>query len=434
VTGRAALAAIVVVAFAARIAWIAYARFTPSLSDDAGRYDLLGRSLADAAGFVNPNGTTTMFWPPGYPFLLAAIYKLWPASLLGDHEVTVALVVNAGLAAATVALTYAIGRHVGGKRAGLIAAALLALCPSMVFFAGVTLSETLFTFVLMLALWCAMAAEERGDWRWLAACGIALGYGSLVRGQAALLVVALVPFWIASRHAGAGGDAERWFDARGARAVVAKMVAVGALTLVAIAPWTLRNWRVSGSPVLISTNAGVNFYIGHSPGADGAGRIVDELVFRYPELPQAEAEARINGDGFREGLRYAAHHPLREVSLSAKKVWWLYYRDDEALRWTDGHGERHVMPDGVRSALAALSNAYYWLLGALALLGLRRWFSARDPARVLLVAVVAYWTLVHVAFFADPRFHAPVMPVLCVWAACGVDAIASLVRRESRSA
>jgi hypothetical protein len=216
--------------------------------------------------------------------------------------------------------------------------------------------------------------------------------------------------------------------------VVAKAVAVGALTLLVIAPWTLRNWHVSGSPVLISTNAGVNFYIGHSPGADGAGRIVDELVFRYPELPQSEAEARINGDGFREGLRYAAHHPVREVTLSAKKVWWLYYRDDEGLRWTDGHGERHVMPDGVRSALAALSNAYYWLLIALALFGVRRWLSARDPARVLLVAVVAYWTLVHVAFFADPRFHAPVVPVLCVWAACGVNAIASFARRESRSA
>ena len=205
---------------------------------------------------------------------------------------------------------------------------------------------------------------------------------------------------------------------------------VGALTIVVIAPWTVRNWRVSGSPVLISTNAGVNFYIGHSPQASGAGRIIDELVFRYPELPQAEAEAKINNDGFREGIEYAAKHPLREVVLSAKKVWWLYYRDDEALRWTDAHGEHPFLSDNTRTTLAVISNVYYWLLIALAVAGVRRWFSLRDPARLLLASVAAYWTLVHIAFFADPRFHAPLAPLLCVWAACLIDTLTRRVQPD----
>ena len=86
------------------------------------------------------------------------------------------------------------------------------------------------------------------------------------------------------------------------------------------------------------------------------------------------------------------------------------------------------------STLAALSNLYYWAALVLAAVGVRRWFSLRDPGRLLLVCLVAYWTLVHVAFFADARFHAPIMPVLALWAGCGVAEIISRARGGDRSA
>lgn len=184
--------------------------------------------------------------------------------------------------------------------------------------------------------------------------------------------------------------------------------------------------------MLIASNSGVDFYIGHSAGADGGGRIVDELVFRYPELPGPEAEAKVSRDGFLEGLQYAVHRPLREVELSAKKVWRLYYVDDEALQWTDGHGERAVFSHQTRDALSALSDVYYWLLLALAAAGITRWLRLRDPVRMLLVSLVAYRTLVHVAFFADPRFHAPIMPLVCAWAAIGIIEMMDTRRRVAR--
>lgn len=410
------LGGLVVLAFALRLAWIAAVRFTPSLSDDAGRYDFLGRSLAAGGGFVNPNGTTTMFWPPGYPFILAAIYKLYPHWLLADHTVRAALLVNALLGAAAVALVYAIGVRAFDRRTALLGALLTALFPSLIFFSNITLSETAFTFLLLAALALLIEAEARGRLLLLAAAGAIIGYAALVRGQAALLPLVALPFWW--RSVAVQLDAAP--PATIARRLALRLAIVGVPAAIVIAPWLARNVVESKSLVFISSNAGVDFYIGHSAGANGGGRKVDELVFRYPDRPQAEAEAQISRDGFREGLSYAVHHPAREVTLSARKLVRLYATDGEAVRWTDGHGEHRVMAPGVRHALITLSNAWYWSMLLLALAGAAAWLSVRHPVRLLLVCLVAYWTLVHIAFFGDPRFHAPVMPVLALWAAAGV--------------
>ncbi len=70
-----------------------------------------------------------------------------------------------------------------------------------------------------------------------------------------------------------------------------------------------------------------------------------------------------------------------------------------------------------------LSNTYYLAVLGFFALGIRRWFSLRDPGRVLLISVVGYFTLVHVIFFGDPRFHAPIMPVVAMLAAVPIVAL-----------
>jgi len=445
------LGAIVALAFVLRLAWIAYADFEPTLSDDAGRYDFLGRSLGEGGGYVNPNGNTTMFWPPGYPFMLTAVYRLWPETAFGDHEVTAALVLNAMFGAGTVALTYALARRGFSTRVALVAASLLALLPSMIFFTNVTLTETAFTFLLMLSLWVVVEAERRRSWTWFAVGALIAGYASLVRGLALLLPAVLAPFW---------------WRARGNRRAAALRVAVATLAIGAvIAPWTARNFIESKAVVAISSNAGVDFYIGHSDGAEGRGRIVEELVLRYPALPPAEAEARVSRDGFREGIEWALRSPTREAELAARKTFYLWYRDDEGLRWNDGHGERAIMPATVRTAMIWLSNLYYWPLMLAAAAGMAvtlrdlyargRDASARrrsltepsaparfarehdEPVAILLLTLITYWTLAHIVFFGDPRFHAPVMPAVCMFAAvpivAGFDYAALRLRRTRTS-
>jgi len=186
-----------------------------------------------------------------------------------------------------------------------------------------------------------------------------------------------------------------------------------------VAPWTIRNAIELDAPVLISTNAGVDFWIGHHEGAAGDFGPTggDALVFSHPELDPVEREVHANNEGFRKGLKFAATHPAQELVLPFKKLFWLYYNDEEGLKWNEGHGGQRFLPRPIREGLLALSNVYYFTVLGLLALGFGRWFSLREPGRLLLVALVAYWTLVHVVFFGDPRFHAPIMPVVALLAA-----------------
>ena len=402
---RLALAAIVALGLGLRLAWIFYSDFGPSTLDDAGYYEFIGRSLAAGAGFTSPTGATTTYWPPGYPLFLGAVYKLWPGHLFGGPDVNVALVANALLGSATVLLVYGIGRRAFDERTALVGALLTAFFPSLIFLAGMTLSETLFIFLALLGLWLAIEAESRPNRLLLVPAGIVVGLAALTRGQAALFPLVLLPFW--------------WRVLKDRRLVLARALTMGALVALVFLPWTVRNYVESKSFVVISTNAGVDFYIGHSEEAPQPGRQVIRITSKYKDLPLPQAEAKISADGFHEGLEYALSHPLREIELSARKLFYLYYNDHEALSWTETHGARQFMPDILRSGLAWLSDSYYFAVLGLAALGAVGWLSRRQPVRLLLVSLVIYWTLVHIVFFGDPRFHAPIIPVVCLWAAVG---------------
>jgi 4-amino-4-deoxy-L-arabinose transferase-like glycosyltransferase len=397
----ACVAAIVLIAFALRVAWISYAGFTPSPYDDTGWYDALGRALAAGVGYHNPDGTAQLFWPPGYPMILAVVYKSTGDSLRA------ALLLNATLGALSVALIYAIGHRAFDRRTALLGALIVALFPSLIFFAGVTMTEVPFTFCLLVALWLLIESEAAEAWWLLVPAGLVIGFASLVRGHAALLPLVAIPFW--------------WRSIGSWRAALARAGAVALLAALVVAPWSVRNLVRADAFVPIAANFGIDLYLGHS--AHASGRLMATNDFAYPPgLSQEELQVRLNRDAARSAIKYAATHPLREAELSARKLYWLYYSDDEGLGWNDSGGVRLLFPKRVRSRLALLSNGWYWTVLVCAVLGVRSWLSTREPARLLLLSVVIYWTLVHVAFFGEPRFHAPIAPILGLWAAVGVMA------------
>ncbi len=399
-TSTFALGAIVVLALALRLVWIAYSDWRPLPDDDAFRYDWFARRLAEGEGFVHLNGNPTAFWPPGYALLVAPLYALF------GPEPLWAQLLNAVLAAGTVVLTFALGRRALGDGAALNAAGIVALFPSLILFTGVTLSETAFTFFALLGLWLLVTERGHGPLgvRTLTLAGGVIGFAALVRGQALLFPLVALPFWYkASRD---------W------RETVRRFALVSACAGAAVLPWTIRNAIQMNAFVPISTNAGVDLWIGHHDGASGRGQMADALVYSRPDLDSVAGEVAVNAAGFRQAIRFALEQPLTELQLLPKKLFYLYYHDEEGLRWNDGHGGQPWMAPRLWEALRWTSNAYYYAVLALFAAGLA--LSSRQrrtPSLALVASTIVYWTAVHLVFFGDPRFHAPAMPLFAVFAA-----------------
>jgi hypothetical protein len=124
--------------------------------------------------------------PPGYLLLLFGLFKVFGA----DHalRITVVLAVLAMLAAVA---SYAIGRVLGGERAGRVAAVLCAAAPGPLLLAF-TVADAVYATLLASGAALMMVAIHRRSAAWAAAAGAALGVTTLFTYASAFVVLAAV--------------------------------------------------------------------------------------------------------------------------------------------------------------------------------------------------------------------------------------------------
>jgi 4-amino-4-deoxy-L-arabinose transferase-like glycosyltransferase len=400
-----ALGAVLVVAFAVRLAAILVIEVNPRAqwSFDMTWYDGMARRLLAGKGYTSFRGAPTAQWPPGYPLLLAGVY-----AVLGQH-VLVAKLVNAGLATASVLVTYLIGRELGRPRVGLAAAALLAVFPGDVLFAPTVLTEPLFAALVATALWVFLRwtrGGEAGLGRW-AAFGALLGLATLVRGTGLLLLPIFSLAWLAQ---GAGlGRTARW-------------TAAAALGLVVVlVPWTVRNQLRLGAFVVVATDGAASLWVGHSPVATGGHSFALRGAWRerfghFHRLPPLQAEIEVARAETREALGWMLRRPDRVVALVPAKVYHMFKHDRGALGWMEPWLQRRLHPT-TRRGLEGLVDGYFFAVLALALVGARHFLRPDDRRAALVPIAVAWLVLAHaVLFFGSPRFHHPLLPLLSLLA------------------
>jgi 4-amino-4-deoxy-L-arabinose transferase-like glycosyltransferase len=366
------------------------------LTHDEREYLALAANISAGRGFVyDPSvesGTGQQFGrAPGYPLFLAAI-----GAGRTDAEATplVVKIAQAIVGAAGVWLIGLLALRSGGERAGITAAGIAAVYPSLVSMPSYVLSETLYS---TMALGCAMMLQDgllsatgtRPEIGRTVSAGLLAGAGALVR-PAMLLFLPIAAVWL--------------FATRRHRLAIAFVLA----GLLPIVPWTFRNIRVYDRFVLIASEGGVTFWTGNHPLAVGEGDLAAN-----PEIKQAEIEFRRAHAGlapealeplyYRDALTYITAHPVWWMSLLARKAFYL------------------AVPIGPSYALhstryRAASAVPYLLLLPFAIAGARRLVRAQQPpAALFLLAGSA--VLMCLIFFPQERFRIPVIdPTLIVCA------------------
>jgi len=411
------LVAIGVAGAALRVAYVlALGRHVDLGLSDASFYSVAADLLAEGEGYVDiwrsfefgeGELLATAHHPPGWPAFLA------PFSAVGlDGELAHRLV-GAVLGGAVVVLVGLVARRAAGARAGLVAAGLAAVHPTLIAADGSLMAETLAGALVLVALLLGLRVARRPTPPVALALGGAVGLGALVRGEAlALLALVALPVAVAvARRSRPGG-----FDLGRGTAVLALSL-VGALAVVG--PWTLRNARVLGEPIPISTNestvlAGANC----PPAYEGPGLGGWDLSCVQPT---AEGEVADSDRWREEGLDHLRANLDRVPVVVPVRLLRTYGVWDPL--GTDAEG-RH---DGTQRAgnlawLAILLPA--GVAGAVVL--------ARRGERLLLVvllAPVASATFVTVVGFGMIRFRHPIELSALVLAGVAADA----ARRRRRS-
>lgn len=353
-------------------------------------------------------GATPFLSAPLYPYFVGIVRALG-GGLGALYGAQVALQV------ATAWLVYRIGARRFSPLAGLIAAIVYFLLADPAYYTARVLNCTLQAFVVA-ALWeRALALHDLPRPRTALAVGAWLGVNVLANPtmEIAVPLFALWTWWLAGR------------GARGLK--LGGLVLISSIALVL--PATVHNWLACHEFIPVSAQAGVTFYHGNAPGADGTYHPIPGIsTDRLRQNIDARELVKGTTDGswratsaafFDKGFEYWKSDPAAAVRLALRKTYWFF----TGRNYGDIYVPALEIEDGSASALVlAPMPVAWWTLPALCVC----FFSLRSARRNLPELVLFALPLATVAvFWYSPRYRFPIVPIACVFGAEALIEIAS---------
>lgn len=444
-TADRALARIAVAALLLRLALL-LARGDYIMYDE-GYYLLLARSLSTGEGF-RLSGLPHVALSPLQPAIVAVV------SLLGVPALWASRLLAAVAGALLVVPVAAIGRRLGGPRAGIVAASLVAAAPALMtfvpFFPGESPnlyfgSEPLYLLLAFGAIAAAMRAARDGGPRWWALTGALGALAFLARGEGLILgpMVVLVL-------------GIEWLRTRPLRRAWRAPALAAATAVVCVAPYLLYlrselgRWALSGrmqaAAPAASASAGDVAQASTAEPATRAsaepqrrnGSAAEDLMWRGDEEGYWNAAYRLDASGTRMSSQYwgvpprAAPAPAPVVALAGDPGDAAAPSDTVATPPPSDaiSASEDERPESLRrAALLARGIALVvpvWLLLASAA-GLAH--RARRRAILWLSPALAGALLPTIIVYVEPRALLPLLPVAALGAALALEVLARRLPR-----
>ncbi len=360
------------------------------VSADETAYLTSGMNLWSGHGFTTLSGAAETHFPPGLPFVLGGLHEIiggdphnaW--NIVTLFTTTLVLLPIAGIT-----------RLVAGRRAGVLAAWLAALCPALVvipLYSGG--SSAPFTLCLVTALWLALRSPSwspsRGLWA-SAASGLLVGFAFLTRPEGFFYVLVLVPVLVLPVLGGWRGirraNARQWRRAFGLAAVFGLVLAVF------VAPYAIYLHDKTGKWELTAKTEGVNLAAWRAVAADNR-QVAHANMYRPV------------GDGY----HFPARHSLGSLISSDVPAYLAI------VNVNIGRLYRYLF----NATLTPYPNwpllpAVLFLLAIFAV-----WRRRRERAVLAVTVAIAIPMVTTIAFFAIPRYLIPSIALVCVLVAIGL--------------
>ncbi|MFH1279808.1 MAG: glycosyltransferase family 39 protein [Candidatus Eisenbacteria bacterium] len=370
---------------------------------DETRYLKIAENLAAGEGFgLNAVRASR---PPLYPFFLYGIQRIFGEGMIAIRlgQIAISLVI--------VWAAMILGRRVGDLRTGVYAGLAVAVYPEFVAFPILAFSENLYVPFLIIALALLVSPGGSVPHRSIVAAGCFLGLSALSRSIALPITLFLAGGMFVS-------------GIRRGRLPIFRVALLLATTLLVILPWTIRNYRVLGSFVLIDSDSALTLYSGNNPYipdwfAEGPAtrRAVPEgEQFWRDNLPPPG----VGPEGMRHAffrkltLQYWKEHPGMAVRKSVLKLAKYIGEGSTGIRQVFADEEKlAVLPAWltILNVFTVMVSMLAFTGAAVALVANRAW---KSEGKALLFAFLLVNLIVHTLVYANARYRVPILPVLFI--------------------
>ena len=371
-------------------------------------------------------GNESFFRAPLYPYFLGTLYAIFPESLYFPRLIQIIM------GSLSCVLIFLLAKKLFNRTIGIIASVIACFYAPLIHFDAEFELPVLEVFFDLLVLFLLLRAGTKLKKRWWFLAGILLGLSAIARPNI-LIFIPFVLLWICIKL---------WKENKNKIIFSTLFFLFG--TILIISSVTIRNWVVGKDFVLISSQGGINFFIGNNIESDGKTAAAAPGMFPYEgykdniwltsikvaekNLGRKLKPSEISDFWFKQGFRFIKTYPLKYLQLLGKKFYffWNSYEIESNKdlyffsRWSSllrlllwDHLLR--FPFGIICPLALLGmilNAKFW----------KKYF--------LIYAFILSYMFSVILFFVTSRFRLPVVLLLIIFASYSIYWLVEKIRNK----
>ena len=417
-----------IIGFMLRIIWVWILPYPsyPVKIDDAYQYDTMARNLLGGNGFSQKSEApfeSTICRTPGYPFFLAAIYRIFGRSF------TAVYLIQALISSLTALLLYGIvlkflqsNKH----NVSFLAYILAIFCPFLWFSARMLYTEVLFSFFVVLIVFLNLCALEKNHYARYFILGLALALSMLIRPVLSLLPLFLALIMVLARE-----------KSDNISIIVKRIVVLFCSIVIFMAPWAVRNYIIFDKFIPLSVASGSYMYLGtFSPNRYDKDFPIDMHEWDSYLGKEGKEILALDDTYKKKALKRIQEKPMTFIKYGLQRIpiLWVssfsqFYNFESTPSQLVAQMKGKILQHEnfskefllllAKSFLIFLNLFYLFVAFIGIVLSIKKWRKFYP-----LLLIPAYFTLAHMFLGqANARYCLPAWPILIIFSAIGICAI-----------
>jgi len=388
-------------------------------ADDRDAYLAIANNLLHGVGFSTSGiDQPTAFRPPLYPLLLAFF-----TGIFGIIGIAILHLIAGSV---TIWATVKLGERLGLKRGAMLAGLLVAIDPILLRYTTLPMTEVLFTALTTLMLWLWNRADQRPSWNAYLLTGFTFGVTTLCRPS---LLPMLLVLWVLYLM----NDLTSFHRAERVIKSTLCIALVGVAALITMLPWGVRNQAILGHFKLTTTHGGYTLLLGNNP-------VFYDAVVRQPlgttwgdyaaedVRSQTSWINKLNRQLDEHGLVSEFDRDRAQYNLAIKNI------EAEPLTFIKACLLREIRfwsPVPIGPQARSMHTVIYWgtavfylsiyLFALTGVIIILRQPASQRKKWLPALAMVITFSVVHSLYWSNARMRSPLIPVIAVLTACGLE-------------